>query len=90
MKPICCGNQEGYPITVPCSCKDINGSRGYFHDTSYEVHLKDTFLNVSAMIYRGQAWKVGGEENHFVAGDVVPIYSSATRHIAKYRHSTFC
>ncbi|GAY36258.1 hypothetical protein CUMW_020980 [Citrus unshiu] len=74
IKPIFRGNQKDYLITVPCSCKDVNGTRGYFYDTSYKVQPNDTFVNVSAMIYSGQAWKVGGEENYFIAGVAVPIH----------------
>lgn len=74
IKQIFRGNQKDYLITVPCSCKDVNGTRGYFYDTSYKVQPNDTFVNVSAMIYSGQAWKVGGEENYFIAGVAVPIH----------------
>lgn len=74
IKPIFHGDQKDYMITVDCSCKDVNGSRGYFYDTTYKVEPNDTFVDVSAKIYSGQAWKVEGEEKKFIAGEVFPIH----------------
>ncbi|KAK9276192.1 hypothetical protein L1049_005723 [Liquidambar formosana] len=66
-------NKHDYLITVPCSCKDINGTSTYIYDTTYRVQPNDTFVNLSYQIYSGQALKVGGEENSFVAGNEVSI-----------------
>lgn len=74
IKPTFHGNQKDYMIKVDCSCKDVNGTRGYFYDTSYKVKPNDTFVNVSAKIYSGQAWKVGGEEKNFIAEEVFPVH----------------
>ncbi|KAK9292946.1 hypothetical protein L1049_020928 [Liquidambar formosana] len=74
IKPIAHANKQDYLITAPCSCKDINGTTGYFYDTSYRVQQGDTFDNVSAQIYSGQAWKVEGQESSFIAGDVVSMH----------------
>lgn len=66
-------NKHDYLITVPCSCTDINGTSTYIYDTAYKVQPNDTFVNLSDQIYSGQALKVGGEENSFVAGNEVSI-----------------
>ncbi|XP_057495609.1 lysM domain receptor-like kinase 3 [Actinidia eriantha] len=64
-------------VTVPCSCKQVNSTagltEGYFYRTFYKLQQNDTFVNVSSQIYSGQAWEAGGEEDSYVAGEVVPI-----------------
>ncbi|GFY91413.1 protein kinase family protein [Actinidia rufa] len=64
-------------VMVPCSCKQVNSTagltEGYFYRTSYKLQQNDTFVNVSSQIYSGQAWEAGGEEDSYVAGEVVPI-----------------
>lgn len=74
MKPISHGNAQDYLITVPCTCKTVNGTTGYFYNTSYTVEPNDIFVEVSAEVYSGQAWRTKEEEQYFIAGDVVPIY----------------
>nr|XP_027099333.1 lysM domain receptor-like kinase 3 [Coffea arabica] len=64
IRPITDNNRNDYLVTVPCSCKNVNGTDGYFYDTDYTLQRNDTFANVSNQIYSGQAWKVGGEENY--------------------------
>ncbi|XVE74984.1 hypothetical protein DITRI_Ditri12bG0061500 [Diplodiscus trichospermus] len=69
------GNNQDYRIPVPCSCEDIgNGTRGYFYDASYKVQENDTFLEVSAHFYNGQALEVGGEEKSFIKGNTVSMH----------------
>ncbi|KAJ8563196.1 hypothetical protein K7X08_031648 [Anisodus acutangulus] len=67
-------DRQDYLVTVPCTCKNIKGTVGYFYETSYKLQLHDTFQNVSNDIYSGQVWKVGGEEASFQAGDVVTMH----------------
>lgn len=74
IKPIRYLNRQDYIVSVPCSCNDVNGTVGYFYDTIYNLKPNDTFSNVSTMIYSGQAWKVGGEEEHYTAGDNVTMH----------------
>lgn len=71
IKPI--SNQD-YLIPVLCTCKDANGTSGYFYDTSYLVRSGDTFMYVTMEFYSGQAWKVAGEEEQFVPGDMVTMH----------------
>ncbi|XP_059636018.1 lysM domain receptor-like kinase 4 [Cornus florida] len=73
IKPISHGNKQDYLVSVPCSCKDVNGTVAYFYDTLYKVQPNDTFFNVSNQIYSGQAWNDGGEQ-HFVAGEEFPMH----------------
>ncbi|XWS69053.1 hypothetical protein CRYUN_Cryun04dG0146800 [Craigia yunnanensis] len=73
--PISHGNNRDYLISVPCSCEDIgNGTKGYFYDASYTVQENDTFEEVSAHIYSGQALEVGGEERIFITGNKVSMH----------------
>lgn len=75
IKPFTYANkQEDYLVSVPCSCKNVSGTVGYFYDTVYEVKPNDAFVNVSAQIYSGQAWPVGGEERLYVPEKQVPIH----------------
>lgn len=78
ISPITHGNKHNYLVSVPCSCKQLNGSDGltggYFYDTSYTVRPNDTFVNVSSLIYSGQAWEVGGEEKNYIVGNEVPVH----------------
>ncbi|WRX13581.1 Protein kinase domain - like 10 [Theobroma cacao] len=74
-RPISHGNNQDYLIPVPCSCEDIgNGTTGYFYDASYTVQENDTFAEVSARIYNGQALEVGGEEGSFITGNKVSMH----------------
>lgn len=59
MKPITNGNKQHYLIKVPCSCNTILGNTGYFYDTIYKVKPGDSFEDVSAQIYSGQAFRDG-------------------------------
>ncbi|CAK9173744.1 unnamed protein product [Ilex paraguariensis] len=74
IQPISHANKADYLITVPCSCKNVNGTVGYFYDTVYTLKQNDTFVGVSNQTYSGQAWKVGGEERSYIAGEEVPIH----------------
>ncbi|KAA8529615.1 hypothetical protein F0562_034285 [Nyssa sinensis] len=73
IKPISHANKQDYLVTVPCSCKNVNGTRGYFYETFYRVRPNNTFFDVSHQIYSGQAWEVGGEERNFTVGNEVSI-----------------
>ncbi|XVF02519.1 hypothetical protein REPUB_Repub04eG0182400 [Reevesia pubescens] len=74
-RPISHGNNQDYLIPVPCSCEDIgNGTKEYFYDVSYTVQENDTFSEVSARIYDGQALEVGGEERNFITGKKVSMH----------------
>lgn len=66
IKPIMHGNKEDYLITVPCSCSSMYGITGYFYNTTYTVKLNDTFLDVSAKYYSGQAWRFEEEDRFFL------------------------
>ncbi|XVF43949.1 hypothetical protein PTKIN_Ptkin02bG0081700 [Pterospermum kingtungense] len=69
------GNNQDYLIPVPCSCEDLgNGTSGYFYDASYTVQKNDTFEQVSAQYYSGQALEVGGEEMSFITGNKVTMH----------------
>ncbi|XVF85033.1 hypothetical protein PTKIN_Ptkin17bG0086200 [Pterospermum kingtungense] len=73
--PISRGKNRDYLIPVPCSCQDLgNGTEGYFYDASYMVQEHDTFVDVSARIYNGQALEVGGEEKTFITGNKVSMH----------------
>lgn len=74
IKPITNGYKQDYLISVPCTCRDVNGTHGYFYDTSYRAQQGDTFLNVRSEFYNRQAWKVEGEEEQFVAGGMVTMH----------------
>ncbi|KAK4715918.1 hypothetical protein R3W88_014256 [Solanum pinnatisectum] len=45
--------KQDYLVTVPCTCKNVNGTIGYFYDTLYTLQPGDTFPNVSRQIYIG-------------------------------------
>lgn len=72
--PISHGLKQDYLVSVPCSCKDVNGAREYFYDIIYEVLSGDTFSNVSDVFYSGQAWEVAGVEKQFVTGNRITIH----------------
>ncbi|KAJ0106026.1 hypothetical protein Patl1_18104 [Pistacia atlantica] len=72
--PISRDLKQDYIVSVPCSCKDVNGTRGYFYDIIYEVQSGDTFFNVSGEFYSGQAWEVARVEELFVTGDRITIH----------------
>lgn len=75
MKPIMHGNKQDYLIRVPCSCTDINGTVGYFYNTSYPVKQNDTFDDVSADIYSGQACRgESGDDPILVTGTSFSIH----------------
>ena len=74
-RPISHGKSPDYLIPVPCSCEDLgNGTKGYFYDAPFTVEEHDTFANVSARIYNGQALQVGGEGKNFNAGETVSMH----------------
>lgn len=59
--PIMHGTKQDHLITVPCSCKNSSDLSGYFYDTTYKVRPNDNFVNISNLIFSGQAWPVNGE-----------------------------
>ncbi|XP_047174233.1 lysM domain receptor-like kinase 3 [Vigna umbellata] len=61
--PIKHGTKQDYLITVPCSCKHTSDLSGYFYDTTYKVRPHDTFVNISNLVFSGQAWPVNGTLN---------------------------
>lgn len=67
IKPIVHGtqHQQDYLVSVPCTCKDIKGTKTYLYDTSYLVKQGDTLENVVSEFYSGQAIIVGAEEKPF-------------------------
>ncbi|KAI5329750.1 hypothetical protein L3X38_029147 [Prunus dulcis] len=67
IKPIVHGtqHQQDYLVSVPCTCKDIKGTKTYLYDTSYLVKQGDTLENVVSEFYSGQAMIVGAEEKPF-------------------------
>ncbi|KAK7317643.1 hypothetical protein RJT34_02052 [Clitoria ternatea] len=69
--PIIHGTKRDYLITVPCSCKNTSDLSGYFYDTTYKVKPNDKFVNISDMIYSGQAWPVNDELNQ---NETLPIH----------------
>ncbi|KAK7386768.1 hypothetical protein VNO78_27104 [Psophocarpus tetragonolobus] len=54
--PIMHDTKQDYLIMVPCSCKSVSNLSGYFYDTTYKVRPHDTFVNISNLIFSGQAW----------------------------------
>ncbi|KAJ6970569.1 hypothetical protein NC653_034994 [Populus alba x Populus x berolinensis] len=73
VEPITHGLKQDYLVSVPCTCKDVNGTQGYFYDTFYGVQSGDIFANVTWALYRGQAWEVPGVERLFIAGDKISV-----------------
>ncbi|KAK9934610.1 hypothetical protein M0R45_021747 [Rubus argutus] len=74
IKPINYSHREDYLINVPCSCKNISGTSGYFYDTIYKVKPSDTFYDVSNNIYSGQALFVKEDQGKFSPGADFPIH----------------
>ncbi|KAL6294460.1 hypothetical protein ACE6H2_002602 [Prunus campanulata] len=74
IKPIKHNSKQDYLISVPCSCKNISGTVGYFYETTYKVKPSDTFYNVSAQIYSGQPLSVKEELPKFVPEADFPIH----------------
>ncbi|KAM7487273.1 hypothetical protein LguiB_024757 [Lonicera macranthoides] len=72
--PIRRNKKTDYLVTVPCSCKDVNGTVGYFYDTHYKVQPNDTFVDVAGEYYSGQAWQVGDEEITYIPDEEVDIH----------------
>ncbi|XP_004300916.1 PREDICTED: lysM domain receptor-like kinase 3-like [Fragaria vesca subsp. vesca] len=64
--------QKDYLVSVPCSCKDIDGTQMYVYDTNHQVQPGDTFESVSGEFYSRQALKVEGNMStiHLVCGCV--------------------
>lgn len=74
IKPIIHGTKQDYLVSVPCTCKNINGTQGYFYDTLYKVESGDSYAYVVRHFYSGQAWKIGGEDEPFVAGNLTTMH----------------
>ncbi|KAL5724933.1 hypothetical protein ACHQM5_008135 [Ranunculus cassubicifolius] len=71
LKPFHRGSKDDYLVSVPCGCKNVNGTIGYFYDVSYNVLANDTFEKVSNDIFGGQAWMV---ENGYLGVGIVPFH----------------
>lgn len=67
------GEREDELVTVPCTCKDVNGTQAYFYETLYELEERESFESVSKGKFSGQVWKVGGEEKSYNAGENVTL-----------------
>nr|GMD66527.1 lysM domain receptor-like kinase 3 [Ipomoea batatas] len=53
---------------------DVNGTIGYFYKTPYKLHTNDdSFATVNIDTYSSQAWKAGGEETSYKAGENVTM-----------------
>nr|GMD70444.1 lysM domain receptor-like kinase 3 [Ipomoea batatas] len=66
--------KQDYLVEVPCSCKDVNGTIGYFYETPYILQTNDDpCTTISIDTYSGQAWKVGGKES--VTSPLVTTYT---------------
>ncbi|XP_024197374.1 lysM domain receptor-like kinase 3 [Rosa chinensis] len=75
VNPIKYHNKDDHLISVPCSCKSIFNTTGYFYDTIYKVKPSDTFDDVSNNIYSGQVLSVIEERKHnFTIGADFPIH----------------
>nr|AKK25218.1 Lyk 9 [Populus x canadensis] len=74
VEPITHGLKQDFLVSVPCTCKDVNGTQGYFYDTFYSVQSGDIFANVTWVLYSGQAWEVPGVERLFIAGDMISVH----------------
>ncbi|CAK7332599.1 unnamed protein product [Dovyalis caffra] len=67
-------SRQDYLVKVPCSCKNIRGTIGYFYDAIYKVNQNETFLNVSSQTFNGQAWRIEDEEKSFAPGNDFPMH----------------
>ncbi|XP_016647040.1 PREDICTED: lysM domain receptor-like kinase 3 [Prunus mume] len=74
VNPIKHNSKQDYLVSVPCSCKNISGTVGYFYDTTYKVKPSDTFYDVSNQIYSGQPLSVKEELPKFVPEANFPIH----------------
>ncbi|KAK2989730.1 hypothetical protein RJ640_030223, partial [Escallonia rubra] len=74
IEPIYHGNKQDCLVSVPCTCKDVNGTQSYFYDTFYSVQPGDTFENISNVYYSGQTLMINGEAELFVAGNRAIIH----------------
>ncbi|CAK9142240.1 unnamed protein product [Ilex paraguariensis] len=74
IEPITHGIKQDYLVSVPCTCKEVNGTSMYFYDTPYTVQAGNTFINISSEFYSGQVWQVTGEDKQFVAGSMVTMH----------------
>ncbi|KAM1170844.1 hypothetical protein ACFX15_020720 [Malus domestica] len=74
IRPIKHNKKQDYLISVPCSCKNISGTVGYFYDTTYKVKQFDTFYNVSTKIYSGQPLYIEEEIPQFKTDADFPIH----------------
>ncbi|BFG16357.1 hypothetical protein CerSpe_026310 [Prunus speciosa] len=74
VNPIKHNSKQDYLVSVPCSCKNISGTVGYFYDTTYKVKPSDTFYDVSNQIYSGQPLSVKEELKKFNPGADFPIH----------------
>ncbi|XP_024174100.1 lysM domain receptor-like kinase 3 [Rosa chinensis] len=65
-------SQKDYLVSVPCSCKDIDGTQMYVYDTNYPVQSGDTFERVAGEFYSSQALRGQGNLStiHLVCGCV--------------------
>ncbi|XP_011086616.1 lysM domain receptor-like kinase 3 isoform X2 [Sesamum indicum] len=63
IKPASYANKQDYLVPVNCSCKNVNGTVGYFYDVVYKPKPNDTFYDVTNQNFSGQVWGVGIDTN---------------------------
>ncbi|XP_050377923.1 lysM domain receptor-like kinase 3 [Argentina anserina] len=65
-------NKKDYRVSVPCSCKNIDGIDMYVYDTKYIVKPGDSFERVAGEYFSRQALRVEGNKSsiHLVCGCV--------------------
>ncbi|KAL0385504.1 UNVERIFIED_CONTAM: LysM domain receptor-like kinase [Sesamum radiatum] len=63
IKPASYANKQDYLVPVNCSCKNVNGTVGYFYDVVYKPKPNGTFYDVTNQNFSGQVWGVGVDTN---------------------------
>ncbi|KAL0364193.1 UNVERIFIED_CONTAM: LysM domain receptor-like kinase [Sesamum angustifolium] len=63
IKPASYSNKQDYLVPVNCSCKNVNGTVGYFYDVVYKPKPNDTFYDVTNQNFSGQVWGEGVDTN---------------------------
>lgn len=54
--PVSDSNGQDYLVPVNCSCKNVDGTLGYFYDVVYKPKQHDIFYDVSNQNFSGQVW----------------------------------
>ncbi|KAL3748158.1 hypothetical protein ACJRO7_009397 [Eucalyptus globulus] len=58
IKSIIHGAKQNYLVSVPCTCRYLNGTNRYSYDTSSRVQPDDSFARVNNDRYSGEAYNV--------------------------------